>query len=417
MEDVEISRWERSKLSNQDKRGLKKLGLMQKEDSLIFPGDESAPNPRIGYRVTFIDHLICGLSTPVHEFLRGLLFVYGIQPHQLTPNSILHISLFITLCECFLGTHPNWGMWKRIFYLRRNNSRSVVYDIGGVCICIRSNVDYFDVKFPDSVQGWRKRWLYIKDESVGNQEYGIAPFDGATKIIRRRSWDAEASAEEIAATDALMKRIHQLQNTHGKELSGIQITAYFLRIRVQTLQARKNPLWMYAGEEDVDRISKDLVVKDLEKLIRRFSSLSKKDEHSSRNPTGLVPDRPALAGQTGPGTGPPVSTGAGTGSRPGGLLRRTGLPPASTGAGAGLRRGAWSYTRFDRARDRTSRPVRVSDRTTSSGLLDSIRLAPVCPVCAGWPVRPVDQASDGQAQNPLLIFHRSGGSPIVFLFH
>jgi hypothetical protein len=89
MEDVEISGWERSKLTNQDKRGLKKLGLLKKKDSLIFPGGESAPNPRIGYRVTSIDHLIRGLSTPVHEFLRGLLFVYGIQLHQLTPNSIL----------------------------------------------------------------------------------------------------------------------------------------------------------------------------------------------------------------------------------------------------------------------------------------------------------------------------------------
>jgi hypothetical protein len=35
---------------------------------------------------------------------------------------------------------------------------------------------------------------------------------------------------------------------------------------------------MYAGEEDADRLSKDLPVKDLEKLIRRISSLSKKDD-------------------------------------------------------------------------------------------------------------------------------------------
>ncbi|KAK1648708.1 hypothetical protein QYE76_066513 [Lolium multiflorum] len=201
-----------------------------------------------------------------------------VELHQLTPNSILHISLFITLCECFLGTHPHWGLWKRIFYLRRNNSRSVVYNVGGACICVRPDVDYFDVKFPDSVQGWRKRLLYIKDESVGNQEYSIAPFDVVAEILIRRSWDAEASAKEKTATDALMKRIHQLQNTHGEELSGIQITAYFLRIRVPPLQARKNPLWMYAGEEDVDRISKDLSVKDLDKLTRHFSSLSKKEE-------------------------------------------------------------------------------------------------------------------------------------------
>ncbi|KAK1626069.1 hypothetical protein QYE76_000384 [Lolium multiflorum] len=74
-----------------------------------------------------------------------------------------------------------------------------------------------------------------------------------------------------------MKRIHELQNTRGQELSGIQITAYFLRIRVQPLQARKNPLWMYVGDKDVDRVSKDLPDKDLEKLVRKISSLSKKD--------------------------------------------------------------------------------------------------------------------------------------------
>ncbi|KAK1670869.1 hypothetical protein QYE76_059028 [Lolium multiflorum] len=74
-----------------------------------------------------------------------------------------------------------------------------------------------------------------------------------------------------------MSRIHQLQNTRGKELSGVQITAYFLRIRVQPLQARKNPLWTYAGENDANRLSNDLSVKDLEKLIRRISSLNKKD--------------------------------------------------------------------------------------------------------------------------------------------
>jgi hypothetical protein len=74
-----------------------------------------------------------------------------------------------------------------------------------------------------------------------------------------------------------MARIHELQNTRGKELSGIQITAYFLRTRVQPLQARKNPLWKYAGDKDADRLSADLEVKDLEKLVRKISSLSKKD--------------------------------------------------------------------------------------------------------------------------------------------
>ncbi|KAK1641948.1 hypothetical protein QYE76_059753 [Lolium multiflorum] len=276
-QDLGAAEWERSKISNQDANLMKKLGLMKKKEALIFPSEESFPTPPIQYRVSFVDHLIRGLSAPIHEFLRGLLFVYGLQLHQLTPNSILHISIFITLYECFLGIQPNWALWKRIFYLRRNGSHNIAYNIGGVVICVRPDVEYFDVKFPDSVQGWRRRWLYVREECSDSLEYNIAPFDGSAKILRRRSWDAEATKEEKTSTEALMKRIHELQNTRGKELSGIQITAHFLRIRVQPLQARKNPLWLYAGDKDVDCIFEDLSVKDLEKLVHRVSSLSKKD--------------------------------------------------------------------------------------------------------------------------------------------
>ncbi|KAK1606360.1 hypothetical protein QYE76_030033 [Lolium multiflorum] len=180
-EDLE---WERSKISSQDMNLLKKLGFTKKENALRFPKEESYPSPPMEYRL-----------------------------HQLTPNSILHVSIFITLCECFLGVQPNWALWKRIFCLRRNGSHGVAYNIGGVVICVRSDVDYFDVKFPDSVQGWRKRWLYVHEESSDSVEYNIAPFDGRAKILRRRSWDAEATEEEKSATEALMTRIHELQNT------------------------------------------------------------------------------------------------------------------------------------------------------------------------------------------------------------
>ena len=93
------------------------------------------------------------------------------------------------------------------YSVERNSSRNIAYNVGGVVICVRPEVDYFDIKFPDSVQGWRRRWLYIQEEHVDSQEYNIAPFDGAAKILRRRSWDAEASEEEKTATNALMKRI------------------------------------------------------------------------------------------------------------------------------------------------------------------------------------------------------------------
>jgi hypothetical protein len=37
MEEIKISGWERSNISDQDVNALKKLGLLKKKDALIFP--------------------------------------------------------------------------------------------------------------------------------------------------------------------------------------------------------------------------------------------------------------------------------------------------------------------------------------------------------------------------------------------
>ncbi|KAK1608940.1 hypothetical protein QYE76_032613 [Lolium multiflorum] len=270
--DLGAAEWERSKITNQDLNLLKKLGISKKPKAVCFPSEESYPTPPMGYRVSFVDHLIRGLSAPIHPFLRGLLFVYGLQLHHLTPNSILHISIFITLCEAFLGVQPNWALWKRIFFCRRNGSSNVAYNIGGVVISVRSSVNYFDVKLPDSVQGWRKKWLYIREENHGCAEDNIPPFDGAEKILRRRSWDAEATGRKNS-TEALMTRIHELEYS-WKRIISIQITAYFLRTRVQPLRLAKTLSGiMMKTRSFVD----ELEVKDLDRLVRKMSSLNKKD--------------------------------------------------------------------------------------------------------------------------------------------
>ncbi|KAK1619917.1 hypothetical protein QYE76_025434 [Lolium multiflorum] len=96
-------------------------------------------------------------------------------------------------------------------------------------------------------------------------------------LLKRLGFTKEKDALRFPHEESYPKPPMEYRSTRGKDLSGIQITAYFLRIRMQPLQARKNPLWMYAGDEDVERLSTDLSAKDLEKLIRRISKLSKKD--------------------------------------------------------------------------------------------------------------------------------------------
>jgi hypothetical protein len=109
--------WVPSVFTQKDLNKTRADGLVSDEDQVIFPSTERIPKPRDGFRVMFFAFLLRGLSLPAHEFLRGLLFVYGVQLHQLTPNSILHIACFITLCESFLGIDPHFLLWRSLFRL------------------------------------------------------------------------------------------------------------------------------------------------------------------------------------------------------------------------------------------------------------------------------------------------------------
>jgi hypothetical protein len=74
--------WVPSKFSQSDLTKAQKEGLITEGDKVVFPSTERIPKPPSGYRVMFLAFLLCGLSCPAHEFLRGLLFVYGVQLHQ-----------------------------------------------------------------------------------------------------------------------------------------------------------------------------------------------------------------------------------------------------------------------------------------------------------------------------------------------
>jgi hypothetical protein len=53
----------------------------------------------------------------------------------------------------------------------------------------------------ESIQGWRQKWFYIKDQkSLETDEYGLAPFDADKGLMKLTSWDAlpsDAEVEEI----------------------------------------------------------------------------------------------------------------------------------------------------------------------------------------------------------------------------
>jgi hypothetical protein len=108
--------WVPSDFTQKDLEKAQDDGLVSDDDQVTFPSTERIPKPSSGFRVMFFAFLLHGLSLPAHEFLRGLLFMYGVQLHQLTPNSILHIACFITLYESILGIEPHFLLWKYLCF-------------------------------------------------------------------------------------------------------------------------------------------------------------------------------------------------------------------------------------------------------------------------------------------------------------
>jgi hypothetical protein len=153
--------------------------------------------------------------------------------HQLTPNSILHIAYFITLCESFLGIEPHFLLWKFLFRLRPSVALSKKPELGGAVISIRAESHYLEFSMAASVQGWRKKWFYIKDQKVSSSDqYGIAPFDASKEIKKLTSWDSPPTEAEMEEIKPLLARIQEPKSGRGGALSGTQLMAFFLQRRV-----------------------------------------------------------------------------------------------------------------------------------------------------------------------------------------
>ena len=100
--------WDSSTVNERELKGLRKMGLIPAGKDLVRkPGSEIRPKLAPVWTVLFVSFLYRGLSLPAHDFLRGFLFVHGVQLFQLTPNTICHLAFFITLCESFLGIAPH----------------------------------------------------------------------------------------------------------------------------------------------------------------------------------------------------------------------------------------------------------------------------------------------------------------------
>jgi hypothetical protein len=102
--------WKKSKLKTEDVLALVNSRFLREKEMDLWRAAASDPYPmernpdEIPMFARFVER---GLALPASEFFKGLLRYYDIEYLNLNPNSIFHVSLFVHLCEAFVGIKPH----------------------------------------------------------------------------------------------------------------------------------------------------------------------------------------------------------------------------------------------------------------------------------------------------------------------
>jgi hypothetical protein len=98
---------------------------------------ENYPDPCPAKIVVFEDFYWHRFGNPCHPFLRKLYDYYRVSICNLHPNSVLAVSVFITLCESYLGIQPHFNLWWHFFYLKKKGGAGGSKIAGGAYLNLR----------------------------------------------------------------------------------------------------------------------------------------------------------------------------------------------------------------------------------------------------------------------------------------
>ncbi|KAK1664398.1 hypothetical protein QYE76_052557 [Lolium multiflorum] len=91
--------------------------------------------------------------------------VYGLQPHNISPNSVLAISNHVTLCEGHLRVPPELSLFQYYFSVKKEKVRqsTELATCGSITFMIRPGRVY--PHRPPRIRGAVRGFFYLKDVS------------------------------------------------------------------------------------------------------------------------------------------------------------------------------------------------------------------------------------------------------------
>ncbi len=91
------------------------------------------------------------------------MFYYRLDFHDLAPDSILHISSFIVVCEAFLRITPHFGLWLKTFSVKPKVVDGEQVECGGATISQLTSTPWPKGSFTETSNHWQQDWFYVTE--------------------------------------------------------------------------------------------------------------------------------------------------------------------------------------------------------------------------------------------------------------
>jgi hypothetical protein len=158
--------FEKSTISEADVPMMMKLGYFGEIEKklLRFAGEETTPEPK-NEVVVFKSFFKAGLRFLLHEMIGEVLDKYEIYLHQLTPNAIVRLNIFIWALQS-QGMDPNAKAFCQVHelhYQTKAREDGLHENFGCYNFAYRKDMKApvlsYRTKWPT---GWKSEWFYIK---------------------------------------------------------------------------------------------------------------------------------------------------------------------------------------------------------------------------------------------------------------
>jgi hypothetical protein len=286
--------WPFSTITANDLEALAADGLLRllsgdPQPEWMAPPSGAAPSPPPGYVLSFVSFHERWFGVPASHFMRAILHFYGVELHNLSPNSIAQAAIFAAVCEGFLGIAPHWDLWTHLFsvelFASTMGERRVRMAVraGGCILQLRQAQQYIPAILVSSNKGWQRRWFYLR-----NDDGRLPSFSQRVVTATGSNWRYGAPREKQKNLQPLLKALEELREGG---LTAAGVVAAIHRWRVLPLMERRLLLSEMTPEVDLEGLQMSSVPLPADDLHRRVAGTVGRLDAGALTQLSMRPER------------------------------------------------------------------------------------------------------------------------------